>query len=93
MSSITSGVCFLKPKEADVQKLKTLPPPEDETVDPDGAVSAMVEDSDEEEEEMILPPPKTVPVPVPVPAPVAEVAVAAEEPKKKKVIAKKKPEA
>jgi hypothetical protein len=29
-SAITEGVCFLKPKAADVQKLKTLPPPEDD---------------------------------------------------------------
>ena len=92
-SAIPSGVCFLKPKEAEVQRLKTLPPPEDDSVDPDGAISsALVEDSDDEERE--LPPPKVVPVPVPVPvpAPVVEVAAppAVEEPKKKKVVTKKK---
>jgi hypothetical protein len=94
-SSIPAGVCFLKPKEADVQRLKTAPPPEDDIVDPDGgAVSALVEDSDEddEEEEMVLPPPKAqTPPPVPAPVPVPA-SVPVEEPKKKKVISKKKPE-
>ena len=96
-SSITEGVCFLKPKADDVQRLRSLPPPED-SIDPDGAVSAMVEDSDDERE---LPVPVQVQVPVPAPAPApapalveaASVAVAPEEPKKKKIIAKKKPEA
>jgi hypothetical protein len=56
-SSITEGVCFLKPKAADVQKLKTLPPPE-EDIDPEGVVvSTIVEDSDDEYE---LPPPPQV---------------------------------
>jgi hypothetical protein len=91
-SSIQSGICFLKPKEADVQRLKTLPPPEEDSVDPDGAVSStLVEDSDDEERE--LPPPKAAtPAPVPLPAPVVEAAAVAvvEEPKKKKVVTKKK---
>jgi hypothetical protein len=44
------GTCFLKPKAADVQKMRTLPPPEDD-VDPDGAVSTtIVADSDDEQE-------------------------------------------
>jgi hypothetical protein len=81
-SSITEGVCFLKPKAADVEKLRSLPPP-DEDVDPDGAiVSTIVDDSDDEHE---LPPP--MPAPVPVPTPVAS--VSEEEPKKKKVVKKK----
>jgi len=105
-STIAEGTCFLKPKASDVQKLKTLPPPEDD-IDPEGAVSStIVEDSDDEYE---LPPPSKpvapvpvpevpvpvveVPVPVvevPVPVPVVEVPVPVEEPKKKKVITKKK---
>jgi hypothetical protein len=80
-SAITEGVCFLKPKAADVQKLKSLPPPED-NIDPDGpaVASTIVEDSDDEYE---LPPPAlpvSVPVPVspvsvPAPAPVSPVSV------------------
>jgi len=45
------GTCFLKPKPADKEKMKSLPPPE-EIVDPNGAQSAtIVEDSDDEIEE------------------------------------------
>jgi len=97
-SSIVEGTCFLKPKASDVEKLKSLPPPEDD-IDPEGAVStAIVEDSDEDED-FVLPPP-TVPVaPTPVPTPVVEKlpeqaveapVTAVEEPKKKRVITKKK---
>jgi len=93
-STIAEGTCFLKPKASDVQKLKTLPPPEDD-IDPEGAVaSTIVEDSDDEYE---LPPP---PAPVPVPEPVVEKVVAeeavvaqVEEPKKKRVVTKKKADA
>jgi hypothetical protein len=89
-SSIVEGTCFLKPKAADVQRLKTLPPPEDD-IDPDGAVaSTIVEDSDEEFE---LPPPTPVVEKVveKVVEPVA--APAAEPEKKKRVVAKKKTDA
>jgi hypothetical protein len=90
-SSIVEGTCFLKPKAADVQKLKTLPPPEDD-IDPDGAVaSTIVDDSDDEHE---LPPPPTA---QPVKETVVEEFVAAasasapvEETKKKRVISSKK---
>ena len=88
-SSIVEGTCFLRPKAADVQKLKSLPPPEDD-IDPDGAVaSTIVEDSDEEFE--LPPPPAPAPEPVVV-TPIAEPVVppAAEPEKKKRVIAKKK---
>jgi hypothetical protein len=95
-SSITEGVCFLKPKAAEVQKLRTLPPPEDD-IDPEGAVSStIVDDSDEEFE---LPPPPVALVQEVKQEPEPEVVVAAptpvsEEPKKKKVVSKKaKPEA
>lgn len=87
-SAITEGVCFLRPKAADVEKLKSLPPPEDDDIDPDGAVtSTIVEDSDEEFE---LPPPAAEKVveKVVVEEPVA--ATTSEEPKKKRVITKKK---
>ena len=87
-SSIVEGTCFLRPKAADVEKLRTLPPPEDD-IDPDGAVSStIVEDSDEEFE---------LPAPAPVVEKVVEKVVepvvttaAAEPEKKKRVIAKKK---
>ena len=95
-SSIAEGTCFLRIKPSDKEKLKTLPQPDDD-VDPDGAVSTtIVDDSDDEHE---LPPPVAVraPEPVPVPAPavvaVADEAVAvavADEPKKKRIIGKKK---
>jgi len=86
-SSIVEGTCFLKPKAADVEKLRALPPPEDD-IDPDGAVaSTIVEDSDEEFE---LPPPAAVVEKV-VEKVVEPVTPAAAEPeKKKRVIAKKK---
>jgi len=81
-STITEGVCFLKPKAEDVQRLKSLPPPEDE-IDPDGAVaSTIVDDSDDDEERELPPPPVSVPVKVEEP-------VATEEPKKKKLVKKK----
>ena len=84
-SSIVEGTCFLRPKAADVQKLKSLPPPEDD-IDPDGAVaSTIVEDSDEEFE---LPPPPPAPAPEPVVVtPIAEPVVPpAAEPEKKKLL-------
>jgi len=88
-SSIVEGTCFLKPKASEVQRLKTAPPPEDD-IDPDGAVvSTIVDDSDDEEE---LPPPKQIVAePEPVVEPVVEPLVAAvEEPKKKRIVSKKK---
>ena len=105
-SAIAEGTCFLKPKAADVEKLKTLPPPE-EDIDPEGAgvvSSTIVDDSDDDEFELPPPPVKVVETPVVekvvvvetvVETPVVAVAVAAasEEPKKKKVITKKKVDA
>jgi len=83
-SSIVEGTCFLRPKAAEVAKLRALPPPEDD-IDPDGAVSStIVEDSDEEEFELPAPAPS-------VPTPVVEVdPVVAPAAVKKRVIAKKK---
>jgi len=106
-STITEGVCFLKPKAADVQKLKTLPPPE-EDIDPEGVISStIVEDSDDEFE---LPPPQAVknttfeakvetetiaPVKVEEVLEAAPVVAATttEEPKKKRIISSKKTKA
>ena len=101
-SAITEGVCFLKPKAADVERLKVLPPPEDD-VDPDGAVVSTIVDDSDDEQERELPKPVAVAVPEPVavavpvvvqePEVVQPVAAPVEEPKKKKVVAKKKVEA
>lgn len=87
------GQCLLRPKVHDKEKLRSLPPPED--VDPDGVVSAVVDDSDDEVEvEEVRQPVVTAPAPVPVqvavPEPVAVAEAVAEEPKKKRVISKKK---
>lgn len=90
------GTCFLKPKATDVQKMKTLPPPEDD-VDPDGATSVTVVDSDDEHDVHVAPvvAPTPVVAPAPVVAPVVEVAetetetVEAVKPKKKIVSRKK----
>ena len=86
------GHCFLKPKAADMEKLKTMSPVVSDFVDPDGgAISATVEDSDDEkeedEEEEIIIRPATPPPPV-IAAVVEE--VAAEVAKKKRIITKKK---
>jgi len=91
-SSIVEGTCFLRPKASDVARMRTLPPPEDD-IDPDGASSAIVEDSDEEFE---LPPPEPVRVVEPVkvvepePEPVVVSSSSTEEPKKKRIVTKKK---
>ena len=88
-SAIAEGTCFLRIKPADKEKLKSLPPP-DEDVDPDGAVSStIVEDSDDDEREV-----PSAPVVEKVAAPVVEKVVEATpapaEEKKKRVITKKK---
>ena len=89
-SSIVEGTCFLRPKASEVEKLRALPPPEDD-IDPEGAVSTtIVEDSDDEEFELPPPAPAPAPVPVVVEPVVVETVVATEEPKKKRVVAKKK---
>jgi hypothetical protein len=83
------GLCMLKPKASDKQRLKDLPPPEDET-DPDGAVSTtVVDDSDDEfdtnvvnEAYKVISQP-VIPEPVPEPEPVQEQVVEDSKPKKK----------
>jgi len=85
-SSIADDTCFLTVRPADLAALKAAPQPELEQND--NTVSALVEDSDGEDEYQLPPPaPVVEKVVEPTPAP------AAEEPKKKKVIAKKKPDA
>jgi hypothetical protein len=83
------GTCFLKPKAADKEKMKALPPPEDD-VDPDGAPTTIVADSDDEHEHE--PPPAVTPAvtPVVIPEKVEEVV---EEVKPKKKIVRKKTDA
>lgn len=85
-----NGQCLLKPKAADMEKLKTSTR---EEVDPDGAMSAtIVQDSDEEEDEYVEPEPVVVKKETVFKTP--EPAVAVEEAKdttvKKKRILKKK---
>ena len=84
-SAIAEGTCFLKPKAADKEKLKSLPPPEEAIMDDGPAVaSTIVEDDDEY---------ITAPAPVvqkaPEPQKVEEPEPVAEAPKKKTVIKKK----
>lgn len=91
-SSIPDDTCFLTVRPADREALKALP--ETEIEQHDNSVSALVEDSDGEEEYQ-LPPPAPVAAPTPAPTPVVEPepVAAAEEPKKKKVVSRKKPDA
>jgi len=78
------GTCFLRPKASDKEKMKTLPPPEDD-IDPDGVQGAtIVADSDDEQEREFVPAPAVVPVEV------KEEIVVEEVKPKKKIVAKKK---
>jgi hypothetical protein len=87
-SAIADGTCFLRIKPADKEKLKSLPPPE-EDVDPDGAVSsAIVEDSDDDDDR-VIPTPSITPVAQVVEKVVEAPAPAPVEEKKKRVITKK----
>jgi hypothetical protein len=61
------GRCFIRLKANDKERLKSLPPVEDDVLD-DGVVSTQVVDSDDEEEETYIP----VTVPEPVVEPVVE---------------------
>lgn len=90
------GTCFLKPKATDVQKMKALPPPEDD-VDPDGAPTTIVADSDDEHEPLQHEHVVDIPTPTPEPAPVnvveEPVQEMIEEVKPKKKIVRKKTDA
>jgi hypothetical protein len=94
ISAISDDTCFLTVRPSDMAALKAQP--ETEVVEQvDNSVSALVEDSDNEEE-YSLPPPEQVkteevkPEQVKVTEPAA---VLSEEPKKKKVVTKKKADA
>lgn len=96
-SAISDDTCFLTVRPSDMAALKAQP--ESEVVEQvDNSVSALVEDSDNEEE-YSLPPPEQVKVPVVAESVVVEsvvaesVVVLSEEPKKKKVVTKKKVDA
>jgi len=94
-SAITEGVCFLKPKAEDVQRLKSQAPPEDDVYNDGAVTSTIVDDSDDDEERELPPPPPLVREETKVvhedPVLIEEtVAVAVEEPKKKKIVTKKK---
>lgn len=85
------GTCFLKPKAADVEKLKTMEPVTD-IVEPYAASVTVVDDSDEEDEEPVpvpIPEPEPEPVPEPAPLQVEPAQVQEEEPKKKRILKKK----
>ena len=85
-STIQEGTCFLKPKAADLELLRSLPEPE-EGIDPEGPPAAVMSTYVEDDEE---PPVRYVPsVPVVEPEPVVVEPVVV--PEKKRVIAKKKP--
>lgn len=89
------GTCFLKPKTADKELMKTLPPPEE--IDPEGAPTTIVEDSDDERdiEQVVMSPAPVVneqPKPVEEPKVVEEQAsqeLLVEEVKPKKKIVRK----
>jgi hypothetical protein len=93
-SSIDDSTCFLNVRPSDMAALKAAPQPEINR--DDMTVSAMVENSDDEEEYTLPPPPAVTPAVVEAPvAPVAveapaSVAQTTDEPKKKKVVSKKK---
>jgi hypothetical protein len=85
----------LKPKAADVEKLKTMAPVSD-IAEPFTSAVTVVDDSDEEEDDDVPVPvpvpvqaPTPVPTPVQAPMPVQEESEAPEEPKKKRILKKK----
>jgi hypothetical protein len=78
--------CLLRPKAADKDKLKALPPPEDIGDPDDGQVSTQVVDTDDEDDvavayaPAVLAPPVAPPVSIPVIAPPAPPPLAADPP-------------
>jgi len=87
-SAIAEGTCFLKPKAADKEKLKSLPPPEEHIVDDGPDVSSTIVEDDDE---YIPAPAPQAQQKAPEPAPVVQKAEepVAEAPKKKTIIKKK----
>jgi hypothetical protein len=90
-SSIADDTCFLTVRPADLAALKAAPQPELEQND--NTVSVLVEDSEDDEDEYQLPPPAPQPVVVEPTTPTLIHVPAPDEPKKKKVISKKKADA
>jgi hypothetical protein len=90
-SAIAEGTCFLKIKPADKEKLRSLPPP-DEDVDPDGAVSSTIVEDSDDEREVPAPTASLTPVVEKVVEKVVEAVAPPAEEKKKRVITKKKEE-
>jgi hypothetical protein len=94
--SSMEGTCFLRPKAADVEKLKTMEPVTD-NLEPHTASVTVVDDSDEDDDEPVptpTPTPTPEPEPAPAPTPVSvqepvQEVEAPEEPKKKKILKKK----
>ena len=85
------GTCFLKPKAADVEKLKTMAPVTDD-VEPHTiavTVDATVEDSDEDDDPEPAPTPIHTPAPALAPTQVQEEPASSDEPKKKRILKKK----
>jgi hypothetical protein len=86
-SSIVEGMCFLKPKPSDKEKLKAQPPPEVDGIKDSAVISSTIVDDSDDEEDMELPPPPQmlvreqsfVPPAVEVPSVVVEEPVVATE--------------
>lgn len=88
--SSMEGTCFLRPKAADVEKLKTMEPVTDNVEPHTTASVTVVDDSDEEDDDDAPPPPPTpVQAHTPEPTPVQEEPASSEEPKKKRILKKK----
>lgn len=87
-SAIAEGTCFLKPKAADKEKLKSLPPPEEHNMD-DGPVSTTIVEDDDE----YIPAAPVAKAPEPVKEPEPEPVKVEEVKEKKKPLIKKKPAA
>jgi len=93
--------CLLRPKAADKDKLKTLPPVEEVMEPDDGQVSTQVIDSDDEADqpahystpEPVAPPPVSAPAPVVKEDPVSTEDTLEVKPKVKKVVRKAKTDA
>ena len=86
-SAIAEGTCFLKPKAADKEKLKSLPPPEEAIMDDGPTVASTIVEDDDEYIPAAAPVVQKAPEPQKVEEP--EPAKVEEAPKKKTVIKKK----
>ena len=89
------GVCLLNIKTTDKEKLKSMPTPEEDTVDTDAVVTTIVEDSDDEEDKNVeegysITEKEVEPEPEPEPEVKVNDVVEPEPVKKKRVIKKKK---